>query len=313
MNAFDLRLAFRLHRFEILGFGMLIGLLGSGAWLVAWNLDATGYAASCALAEAPSPFCERMGRSFYDLQSSQAQPVGSLLVILPFLAGALVGVPLVGRELERGTSRLAWSLAPSRMRWFAWRLLPAMATVFALAFLAGAGLDRLIAATEPGTDPLASFSGFGGRGIVLAARAVFVFAVGVAVGAIVGRSLPALILTAVIAYVGLAGGSNVHGRILASEAVLSATETGQPGDLFVDQRFKLPDGRLVGWQEVERLYPYPEDGTTEWPGASLPLVSFVVPRERYREVEAREVAALGGGSLVAFVLAGFTVRRRRPG
>ena len=46
------------------------------------------------------------------------------LILSPTLAvayviGAFLGVPIVGRELERGTTRLAWSLAPSRWRWFA--------------------------------------------------------------------------------------------------------------------------------------------------------------------------------------------------
>ena len=47
-----------------------------------------------------------------------------LLIFLSFAAGLFLGVPVVARELERGTARLAWSLAPSRMRWYLARLLP---------------------------------------------------------------------------------------------------------------------------------------------------------------------------------------------
>jgi len=229
MNLLDLRLAYRFHRFEILGFGFLILLATIGAVFVAANLDATGYGGHCSAFGGANPAsCEAMGRAFYDIQASQVGPVQAILVVLPFLLGALIGAAVVGREVERGTSRLAWSLTPSRARWFLVRVLPALVIVFALTFVAGAALDRLVASTEPWTDPANNFSGFGARGVVLAARATFVFAIGVAVGAVLGRALPALIVTAVVAYVAIGGGSYVHGRILASEAVLVDEPASEP-------------------------------------------------------------------------------------
>ena len=140
------------------------------------------------------------------------------------------------------------------------------------------------------------------------------FAIGVAVGAVMGRMLPALIVTAVVAYVGLAGGMYVHGRILATEAVLvdDATGSGVPGAMYFDQRIRMPDGRVVTWEELSVLVPMPDDGS-EWPPAGYTYVALVVPGERYRFVEAREVAALVGGSLVALGIGALAVRRRRPG
>ena len=254
-----------------------------------------------------------MGRAYYDIQSSQVAPVQSILMILPFLLGALVGAPLVARELERGTIRVAWSLAPSRLHWFAVRVVPAVIIVFGLSFLAGVPLDRLMASMEPGTGIAASFAGYGSRGVVLAARATFVFAIGVMVGAMLGRALPALIVTAVVAYVGLAGGMSVHGRILASEAVQvdDATGSGVPGAMYFDQRIRMPDGRVVTWDELSVLVP-PVEGA-DWPRAGYPFVSLVVPGERYRQVELREVGSLVGGSLVALGIGALAVRRRRPG
>ena len=84
---------------------------------------------------------------------------------------------------------------------------------------AGIAADRYVAATTAETDLANSFTNFGFRGLLIASRAVFIFAVGVAVGAIVGRALPAVILAAVIATIGLAGGERVHQMILAREAV----------------------------------------------------------------------------------------------
>ncbi|MEO8468337.1 MAG: hypothetical protein ABI573_01570 [Chloroflexota bacterium] len=314
MKLLDFRLAFRFHRFEILAFGILIILAAVGAAFVAANLDATGYAAHCSPYADNPPSCEAMGRAFYDIQNGQVGAVQSVLMALPFLLGALTGAAVIGREIERGTSRLAWSLAPSRTRWFLTRALPVLVVVFALSFLAGAALDRLTASIDPWTDASQNFAAFGGRGVVLAGRATFVFAIGVAVGAILGRALPALIVTAVIASVAISGGSYVHNRILATEAVFVANNA--PGDLFVDQRVRLADGRVVTWDEANALYPELQNGPTDgaiWPPEGMAIVNLVVPASRYRFVEAREVGALAGASLVALVLAAFAVRRRRPG
>jgi len=189
MTRFDLRLAFRLQRFEIVGFALLIGLLSIAAVVTAGMLDATGYGAHC-WNGTQTPDCEAMGRAFFGIQQTQEPMVQSVLVMLPFLFAGLVGAPLVARELERGTSRLAWSLAPSRLEWFAVRVLPIAVLVFALAFVAGAALDRLLGAISPGTDMANAFDGFGGRGVVLAARATFAFSVGVVAGATMGKVLP---------------------------------------------------------------------------------------------------------------------------
>lgn len=310
---FDLRLAWRLHRFEILGFGLLLAVLVAAALGVAGLLDATGYGRLCmGDAGAQPSACEAIGRQFYGYQQSLVPMIQGLLASAPFLLAVLVGAPLVARELERGTSRLAWSLAPSRVQWFVVRAVPAVVGVFLLALAAGLALDRLTGAIEPGTDAARSFAGFGSRGIVLATRAVFVLAIGVCLGALLGRMLPALLLAAVVGWIGIAGGSYVHSRWLATEAVISQTETGGPGDLFIDQRIKAPDGRLMTWDEVYAELPPTEDGS-DWPPAGYTFVSYVVPAERLAFVQAREVAALAGASLVFLGIAAIAVRRRRPG
>jgi hypothetical protein len=87
-------------------------------------------------------------------------------------------------------------------------------------------------------------------------------------------------------------------------------ETGfNQGDLYIDQKFVLPDGSLVGWQYFGNDGPpYDENGNSKYT-----MVSIVVPGARYRFVETREAVVLAGGSLVALLLAGFVVTRRRPG
>jgi hypothetical protein len=105
----------------------------------------------------------------------------------------------------------------------------------------------------------------------------------------------------------------VHQRILASEAVAIPMDPFQgsqtaPGDLYIDQKFVLPDGTMVGYEFFNGSDPYDSQGN-----ALYPQVMLVIPGERYRFVETREALVLAAGTLVALLLAGVVVSRRRPG
>jgi len=309
------RITLRLHRFEVVAFALLTALGVIATVVVSARLDAVGYGAHCveAMRVGAVPVdCEFKMNEFYGIVS-ESGIVSSLSLIVPFVGALLLGVAVVGREIERGTTRLAWALTPSRLRWFLHRFVPVLLLVAGLTFVLGIAADRLLASTEPGLDPANAFAQFGFRGVILAARVVFVLALAVLVGTAMGRALPALIVAGIIATVGITGGSEVHGRILRSEAVAIEEAQAQAGDLYIDQQFRLPDGRLIGWEEVERYDPPPTDPnfTGEWP--TLPTVNLAVPGSRYREVELREVGALAGGSLVLLLATAAIIQRRRPG
>jgi hypothetical protein len=309
------RLTLRLNRFELRAFGGLILAFGVATVLAAGWIDSLRPPAECLANVITHPTdCEAKGAAWYAAQSSIVGLSAGVVVFLSFAAGIFLGVPIVARELERGTTRLAWSLTPSRMRWFLARMVPIVVVLAVLTFAAGVAADRYTGAIAPNDDMANSFTGFGLRGLLIASRAVFIFAVAVAVGAVVGRALPAVILAAVIATIGLAGGERVHQMILQREAVAIQSDPnsefggGRPGDLFIDQKFKLPDGSLVDYSYFGGQDPFDEFGNPKYP-----IVNLVVPGERYRFVETREALALAGGSLVALLLAGFVVSRRRPG
>ncbi|MEO8437010.1 MAG: hypothetical protein ABI562_01030 [Chloroflexota bacterium] len=317
MNLTWARLTIRLSRFELLAFGGFIVLFIVGTVVTAAWIDTLRPPAECLANVETHPLsCEAKGAAWYAAQNGITGLSVGLTIFLSFAAGIFLGVPIVAREVERGTSRLAWSLTPSRMRWFLSRLLPILVVLVAVTFVAGVAADRWFAAVSPNDDPANSFNQFGFRGLLVASRSVFIFAVAVAVGAIVARALPAVILTAVIATVGLAGGERVHQMILASEAVaipLDFTSNGptggdHPGDLYIDQKFVLPDGSMVDYSYFNGQDPYDANGMPKYP-----MVALVVPGERYRFVETREALALAGGSFAALILAGFVVSRRRPG
>ena len=308
------RLTLRLSRFELLAFGGFILVFIATTILAAAWVDSLRPPAECfGFFDAYPPGCEAKLNAWYSAQSGVASLSVGLLIFLSFAAGVFLGVPIVAREVERGTSRLAWSLAPSRMRWFLARMVPILIVLAVLTFVGGVAVDRFVGASTPGVDLSNAFTAFGFRGLLIASRAVFIFAVAVLVGSIVARALPAVILTAVVASVGLAGGERVHQMILASEAIAipvdqSDNGTGRSGDLYIDQKFVLPDGSLVDYGYFGGADPYDANGNSKYP-----IVSMVVPGERYRFVETREAAVLAAGSLVALLLAGFVVSRRRPG
>ena len=65
--------------------------------------------------------------------------LGVLVLVAPGLIGMFWGAPLVAREFEEGTFRLAWTQSVTRTRWMAVKL-----AVVGLASMAAAGLLSLV-------------------------------------------------------------------------------------------------------------------------------------------------------------------------
>lgn len=313
------RLTLRLHRFELFAFGAAIIALVVGSFAAAAYIDGFKLPPEClAILDGTTEFTETpfiCDQAFRQLDD--ARTIGGLilspLLLVTFAIGLFLGVPVIARELERGTVRLAWWLTPSRWRWYLARLLPILGVVGLLTFASGVAADRMFAANNQGLDIANAFDGYGTRGGLLAARAVFIFAVSVFVGSFIGRALPAVIVAALVAAIGLSGGMQVHQKILANEAVAVPIDPFlggdiKRGDMYIDQKFVLADGSLVGYEYFNGRDPYDAEGQPLYP-----QVMLVIPGERYRFVEAREAGVLLSGSFVALLIAGFVVARRRPG
>ena len=119
----------------------------------------------------------------------------TLTMAVPVLLGLFWGAPLVARELETGTSQFAWMQSVTRRHWLTvktgWILLAAAAW--------GGALSALVtwwSSPENALSPQSFDLGhFDIQGIVPAAYALFAVALGIAVGTLVRRVLPALAVT----------------------------------------------------------------------------------------------------------------------
>lgn len=172
------------------------------ALVVAAVYAATGGHVANAADTDPEQFLSRFSggsfeRRFYLL--------GLVLYVIPAVIGAFWGAPLVAREIETGTHRLVWGQSISRRRWLTIKL-----GFMALAAAVASGLISLAVTWWAGPIDSAIGDGngtgvfnaarldpvvFGARGIVPVAYTLFALALGVVVGLLVRRSVPAMAVT----------------------------------------------------------------------------------------------------------------------
>ncbi len=137
--------------------------------------------------------CQTAGRvlvaKYHVLQSW----LGFLIAVIPAVVGVFWGAPLVARELETGTHRLAWTQSVTRARWLAVKL-----AVVGVAAVAACGLVSLGVTWWFGPlDHLNAnqFGVFDQRDIVALGYAALAFALGVTAGILLRRTLPAMAAT----------------------------------------------------------------------------------------------------------------------
>ena len=136
----------------------------------------------------------------------------ALILTAPAIIGIFWGAPLIARELEAGTYRLAWTQSITRTRWLAVKLaltgLAAIGVTEALSLMQAwwahpIGKARNLAASVPGLpqpftgSPLSSWI-FASHGITPLGYAAFGFALGTAAGALIRRTVPAMAVTLAI-------------------------------------------------------------------------------------------------------------------
>jgi len=155
--------------------------------------------------------CQNLAGSFAaQVQSTATYPALYLISVVsillaPAVIGLFWGAPLIARELETGTSALAWNQSVTRTRWLAVKLtvgaLTAMAVTEGLSLMQAwwaAPLGRAASHGAP-AGPLTQgrFTQliFASHGITPLGYAAFGFALGVTAGALIRRTIPAMAVT----------------------------------------------------------------------------------------------------------------------
>jgi ABC-2 family transporter protein len=118
-----------------------------------------------------------------------------IVTIAPALIGLFFGAPLIARELETGTFRLAWTQTITRRRWLAVKLglvgLASMAIGGLLAWMVDWWASPLDAAHKNRFD----LGPFGWHGVAPVGYAAFAFALGATAGVLLRRTVPAMVAT----------------------------------------------------------------------------------------------------------------------
>ncbi|MDX3068207.1 ABC transporter permease [Streptomyces scabiei] len=190
-----IRATLRVHRSALWFWALLVALVGGGLlWATGPGLDAA-WADWVRSGCTPLDYCSTgPAYSHYQLPVNLGSAV---LTLAPALIGAWAGGALIGRELETGTARLAWTQSVTPAHWLAAKLaVPAAAIVSGTVLLTL--LNRLVWSREErlrqgvlGRDWF-EYTVFTANGILATAYALLALALGVLAGLLIRRSLPAL-------------------------------------------------------------------------------------------------------------------------
>lgn len=118
------------------------------------------------------------------------QPLDLAFLVLPVLAGMFIGAPLLARELEQGTDEMVWTQGVTRRRWLFTKVaILGWATIAMAGILAATGRQWSTAVPDGSYN---QWFAFDVQGPEFVAYALFSFALGVAAGAAIGRTVPAM-------------------------------------------------------------------------------------------------------------------------
>ena len=232
------------------------------------------------------------------------------LVVLPALAGAFIGAPLVAREIENGTYRLAWTQGVTRTRWIFTKL--ALLFVPLMGAAAVVGILDVILINHMGTQAN-QWDWFDQQAPLIVAATVFALALGVASGAVIRRSIPAMAVTligvvAVRFCLGVLARAHYMSPILfSSHDPFGNTGVGaNPSAWWIDQPvYHDASGLTI---EGSQAFPFnggsPGDVVAYWKDHGISLVQYYQPGDRFWAFQTIESGIL---LVLAAVLLGFAI------
>jgi hypothetical protein len=318
------RMAIRIQRFEIWSCVLLVAVVAITALIVRARLEGVGAPVECLT---PWIFpdvvydaarCDPLNTAFFQISRQEAGLVLSAMYAVPLVVGLLLGVGLVGREIEGGTAPTVWALAGSRRRWLLGRLVPILLILVALLTFLAIATDLLAAARVPWQSGRPSFDDAGLHGPGIISRGFAAFGLALAVGAWSGRMLPTILISALLAlFLAVGGRFLLDGWVEANAheiAVPSWFNGEYDGGLFTGWRYHLPDGRVIdphdGFDRV--TFAPPGVDPDQWMASEVKVVAVGVHAPDYPGWVATEIAVFGAFGLVWLAATFAIVERRRP-
>ncbi|MFI8964083.1 hypothetical protein ACIGO8_18430 [Streptomyces sp. NPDC053493] len=311
----------RQHRWSLWA-TLVFAALASAALIASWywavRADDVLAAAGCP-ADSVAERCFQAARERADAQWQARHMVEFValgMVVLPaVLAGYMAG-PLIARELETGTYKLAWTQSVSPARWLAAKLaVPAAFTVvpvllvtlvFQWSWSSGPAddfptfwFDATMYAAQPGTVPVAAV--------------LFGLATGALVGLLVRRTVPALAAATLLTGAVLAVLAQLRPRLWPVETLTGRHGLDVPARSWVVESGRLTrDGTRVSWQDC---YEVVRDGQTNACMAARGAVTDyadVHPPAHFWPLQLVETGILTALAALALLAAFRVLRARHP-
>jgi hypothetical protein len=242
----------RQHRFAF--YGLLGMLAGFAVLMVEGGLQARSTYDQLGLGRCASFSSGRCHHLRDELFNWYPQQLPFLfLLLLPAAFGAIIGGPLIARELETGTYRFAWTQGAGRTRWLLTKLLliAAVLVVVAEAYSLlytwyNAPLDHVM------HFGFGDYLGFELEGIVFPVQTLLAFMAGVFAGLLIRRTMIA------VGAVFLGSFSLIMALVFKLRQyymtpLVTAGKTG-PRDWVVGRAYVDPTGHLLGTSQSHSLY-----------------------------------------------------------
>jgi hypothetical protein len=135
---------------------------------------------------------------FEQRYESEAMYFPRFLEFLPGLLGLFIGAPMAARELESGSYRFAWTQGRDRVTLITSKMALIGSYLLAVTVAFSAVFAWWFRPWEQIIGRLSSGEAYEVTGVVFAARTLFAFTLGVALGAIIRRTVPAMLATAAV-------------------------------------------------------------------------------------------------------------------
>ena len=311
-----LRLEAKLQRFEFGTIVMGTVLLAAAGFAFVYILGSYGLAPECLVLDDLPDECDFRLVNQFNTSSRLGDVLFPAIGIWPWIVGILLGVGLVARDVEHRQAPLIWTLTFSRGTWLLRRALILIVVVAALMTIPAAVAVLMQAAERLGVNPLASFEHHQARGMLLVARSILAFTVATFVGAILGRVVPGLIVSAVAgAVLFVAATASFPYLMPAAELPVGERGVSDAGAVIFGSHYRLSGGESFASYDALVASAPVQVGTAQfvdWFSRNVTQIPVGYPGRAALEVGLREAAltlVLAGVALAGAVR---VIETRKP-